>query len=203
MGCEPELDPGPGDALIIVDVQNDFLPGGALPVTHGDEVIAPLCRHAALFAGRGLPVFATRDWHPVGHCSFRDAGGPWPVHCVAGTPGAAFPPALRLPAGTVVISKGTLLAPEAYSGFAGTDLCARLRAAGVRRVFVGGLATEYCVLATVRDARAAGFDVVVLCDAVRAVERERGDGARALEAMTAAGAVLARPAAARTAAGAA
>ena len=185
-------EPQRGDALVIVDVQNDFLPGGALAVPHGDEVVPVLNRWIERFTARGLPVVATRDWHPPDHCSFRERGGPWPVHCVAGTEGAAFAPALRLPADALVISKATEPDREAYSGFEGTDLAERLRGLGVRRLFVGGLATDYCVLSTVRDARREGFDVVLLEDAVRAVDVQPGDGARALEEMRRLGAELVR-----------
>lgn len=184
------LEPGPGDALILVDMQNDFLPGGSLAVNEGDRVVPVLNRCIALFAGKGLPVFATRDWHPPDHCSFRAQGGPWPAHCIAGTPGAAFAPDLRLPDNTVVISKATRADSDAYSGFQGTDLAARLRQAGVQRLFVGGLATDYCVLNSVRDARQAGFRVVVLEDAVRAVNIQPDDGARALHEMERLGARL-------------
>jgi nicotinamidase/pyrazinamidase len=188
-----ELAPRPGDALIIVDVQNDFLPGGALAVPQGDAVVAPISRYAALFSRRALPVFATRDWHPRDHCSFRPAGGPWPPHCVAGTRGAAFAAALELPPATSVISKAAESARDAYSGFQDTGLERQLRAKGVRRVFVAGLATDYCVLATVRDACAAGFEAVVLADAVRAVDLAPGDGERALGEMRALGARIAQP----------
>jgi nicotinamidase/pyrazinamidase len=181
--------PGAGDALVIVDVQADFLSGGALAVRGGERVIAPLNHCIERFVARGLPVLATRDWHPADHCSFVAQGGPWPPHCVAGTPGAAFPAALRLPPAPLIVSKGTAADHEAYSGFAGTGLESQLRAAGVRRLFVGGLATDYCVLNTVLDARALGFDVVVLDDAIAAVDAEPGDGERALERMRAAGAV--------------
>lgn len=168
--------PGPGDALIVVDVQNDFLPDGSLAVPRGDEVVAPLNRYAAAFAAANLPVYATRDWHPTNHCSFKAQGGPWPPHCVAESRGAAFAPGLTLPAQTVVISKATAADKDAYSGFDGTDLDARLRAQGVKRVFVGGLATDYCVLNTVRDARKLGYDVMLLTDAVRAVNIKPDDG---------------------------
>lgn len=188
------LAPRRGDALIIVDVQNDFLPGGALAVPEGDAVIAPINRCAALFSSRALAVFATRDWHPRDHCSFKPAGGPWPPHCVAGTRGAAFAAALALPASATVVSKATDAARDAYSGFQDTGLERQLRERDVRRVFVAGLATEYCVLATVRDARAAGFETVVLGDAVRAVDLAPGDGARALGEMRALGARIARAA---------
>lgn len=179
-----------GDALVIVDVQRDFVDGGALAVPDGAAVAAPLTRLASLFAARGLPVFATRDWHPPDHCSFRPQGGPWPPHCVAGTPGADWAQGLVLPPGAQIVSKGCDAASEAYSGFQGTGLHERLEAAGCRRLVIGGLATDYCVKATVLDALRLGWPVVVIDDAVRAVEVEAGDGRRALEAMTAAGAFL-------------
>ena len=183
--------PGAGDALLVVDVQRDFLPGGSLAVPDGARVLAPLNRWMALFANRGLPVFATRDWHPRDHCSFRAQGGVWPDHCVAGSAGAAFPEALQLPARTLLVSKATRADQEAYSGFAGTDLERRLRDEGVRRLFVGGLATDYCVAQTVQDARALGFDVVVLRDAIAAVDANPRDGDRAIERMQRQGAVFA------------
>lgn len=179
----------PGDALLIVDLQNDFLPGGSLAVADGDRVVAPIQGWVARFAAAGAPIFATRDWHPEDHCSFRAAGGPWPPHCVAGTNGAAFAPGLALPAGAVVVAKATRCDADAYSGFAGTDLDRRLREAGASRLFVGGLATDYCVLNTVLDALRLGYAVVVLTACVRAVEVAAGDGERALAAMRAAGAV--------------
>lgn len=178
-----ELSPWIGDALIVVDVQRDFLPGGALGVPRGDEVIPVLNRYLDLFTRRGLPVVATRDWHPPGHCSFQAQGGPWPPHCIAGSPGAEFPPGLALPANARVLSKATAPSPDAYSGFAGTDLALALHEVGVRRIFVGGLATDYCVLNTVKDARALGFTTVLLEDAIRAVDVHPGDGARAIEQM--------------------
>ena len=181
------VSPGPGDALIMVDVQNDFLAGGALSVSRGEEIIEPLNRCIRVFDDKGLPIFATRDWHPANHCSFLDQGGPWPPHCVARTAGAAFPSALHLPANTRVVSKGTSSEGEAYSGFQGTMLEAELRALRCARLFIGGLATDYCVCATALDALAAGFATVVLQDAVRAVELRPGDGARALERIVAAG----------------
>lgn len=193
-GSERYAAPGAQDALVVVDVQNDFLPGGALGVPHGDEVIAPLNAVLRAFAAAGRPIFATRDWHPANHCSFQARGGPWPPHCVAGTPGAAFAAALELPAAAVVVSKADTPERDAYSGFAGTDLGERLSALGVRRIVIGGLATDYCVLNTALDASAAGFQVVVLEDAVRAVDVAPGDGARALERMREAGAALLRSA---------
>ncbi|HXU92444.1 MAG TPA: isochorismatase family protein [Gallionella sp.] len=178
-----KLIPGAGDALLVVDVQNDFLPGGALGVPDGDRVLAPINKAIGIFLAHGLPIFASRDWHPAGHCSFREQGGPWPVHCVADTSGAAFSSALDLPPIATLIYKATRVDEEAYSVFGGTGFEGMLRHAGVRRIFIGGLATDYCVLATTRDARMRGFGVVVLTDAVCAVNVQPGDGERALAEM--------------------
>ena len=179
---------GSGDALLTVDVQNDFLPGGRLAVAHGDEVVPALNRYIALFEAAKLPVYATRDWHPSAHCSFRAQGGTWPPHCVAHTQGAQFAAELLLPASTIVISKAVGVNEDAYSGFQGTDLDERLRKAGVRRLFVGGLATDYCVRDTVRDALRSGYAVVLLTDAIRAVYVSPGDGSRAEQEMAELGA---------------
>ncbi|HSD55114.1 MAG TPA: nicotinamidase [Burkholderiales bacterium] len=181
----------PGDALLVVDVQQDFLPGGALAVREGDAVIPVLNRYIERFRRQGLPIFATRDWHPPDHCSFRERGGPWPLHCVAGSPGAELPGALVLPPRTPMISKATSPDKEAYSGFDGTDLAARLHQLGCRRVFIGGLTTDYCVRTTALDALQAGLEVVVLVDATRPVDVQPGDGARALAEITTQGARLA------------
>jgi nicotinamidase/pyrazinamidase len=180
----------PGDALLIVDVQYDFLPGGSLGVAGGDAVVAPLNRWVACFQSLNLPVLATRDWHPPDHCSFTAQGGPWPMHCVAGTPGARFHADLALPEDVAIVSKATRQDAEAYSAFAGTDLDTRLQALAVRRLFVGGLATDYCVLNTVLDARKLGYAAVVLVDCIRAVDVRPGDGERALAAMAEVGAVF-------------
>src|SRR5574338_710718 len=186
-----KTDIGTGDALIIVDVQNDFLPGGNHPVPAGDEVIPSLNRYIAAFLFHELPIFATRDWHPPDHCSFHQQGGPWPPHCMAGSSGAALAATLELPGETLIVSKATMPDKDAYSGFGGTDLAERLRRTEVTRVFVGGLATDYCVLNTVLDAVEQGFAVVLLKDAVRAVDVHPGDGAAAIARMVAAGAVCA------------
>jgi nicotinamidase/pyrazinamidase len=180
-----------GDALIVVDVQNDFLPGGSLPVPTSDAVIPMLNRYLVEFAENHLPVFATRDWHPPNHCSFRTQGGCWPVHCVADSKGAAFASDLILPPWTVFISKGADAAKEAYSGFDGTDLEKRLRGFGPRRLFIGGLVTDYCVLNTVKDALALGFSVFLLRDAnaIDAVNVSPGDGRDAEAEMLRLGAV--------------
>jgi nicotinamidase/pyrazinamidase len=185
------------DALVLVDVQNDFCPGGALAVPDGDRVVPVLNRYAERFAACGAAVFASRDWHPARTTHFAAFGGAWPPHCVQETAGAALHAALRLPPGAQIVSKGTGPEEDAYSCFQaraadGTDFAALLARGGVRRLFVGGLATDYCVRATALDARRAGLEVVVLEDAVRAVDVAPGDGERALAEMTAAGAVRAR-----------
>lgn len=177
-----------GDALLIVDVQNDFLPGGNLAVPHGDEVVAVLNHYMDIFAMQNLPVYATRDWHPEQHCSFSAQGGIWPPHCVADTQGAQFAAALQLPPSAVIISKATTVESDAYSGFQDTDLDTLLHATNIRRLFIGGLATDYCVLNTVRDALGLGYQVLLLTDAIRAVDVQPGDGQRAMEEMLSHGA---------------
>lgn len=183
-----DMQPRQGDALLIVDAQNDFLPGGSLAVVGGDEVVPVLNRYVDIFVSLHLPVLATRDWHPAHHCSFRAQGGPWPVHCVAGTHGAQFSPALRLPQTVTIISKATVLEYDAYSSFLGTDLDRKLRDAGIRRLFIGGLTTDYCILNSTRDALRLNYQVFVLLDAIRAVNLQSGDGQRALDEMIALGA---------------
>jgi nicotinamidase/pyrazinamidase len=185
-----KISPRAGDALILVDLQNDFLPGGSLAVPHGDEVVAPLNRCIDVFRASGLPIYATRDWHTSNHCSFKDFGGIWPVHCVADTEGAAFAPGLRLPPSAEVISKATTEDVDSYSGFRHTELDAKLKEAGVKRLFVGGLATDYCVLNTVDDALGLGYKVLLIEDAVRAVNVHPEDGAKAEAEMRRRGAVL-------------
>ncbi|MGD2062807.1 MAG: nicotinamidase [Nitrospirota bacterium] len=187
---DPELSPQAGDALLVVDVQNDFLPGGSLAVPHGDEVIDPLNDYIEVFHRRGLPIFASRDWHPADHVSFAAQGGPWPPHCVAGTEGAEFPASLRLPAEAEVIPKATQVDSDAYSAFQGTGLAEELHSREIVRLFVGGLATDYCVRATAEDAISAGFGVALLSDAVRAVNVRPHDGEEALRAMEEEGAIL-------------
>lgn len=182
------MQPTRGDVLMVVDVQHDFLEGGALGIPRGSSVIAPLNHALDVFTAHRLPVIATRDWHPANHCSFHERGGPWPPHCIQDTHGAAFHPSLHLPADAIIVSKGTDPAHEAYSGFEGTDLAAILRRLGCRRLWIGGLATDYCVRASGRDALAAGFEVVVIEDGVCAVDVTPGDGARALEELRRGGA---------------
>jgi nicotinamidase/pyrazinamidase len=184
------------DALVVVDVQQDFCPGGALGVAGGDEVVPVLNRYIERFRAAGATVLATRDWHPARTRHFKEHGGVWPPHCVQGTAGAEFHPALALPADAVVVSKGMDPDEDAYSGFqaedaAGMPFAAVLGERGIQRVYVGGLATDYCVRATALDAAREGFEVVVLGDAVRAVDLQPGDGERALAEMQAAGARIA------------
>ena len=177
-----------GDALLVVDMQNDFMPGGALGVHGGDQIIPEVNRLVETFIARRLPIVFSRDWHPPNHCSFKEQGGIWPVHCVRDTKGAAFTPGLSMPSDPSVVSKATRVDHEAYSAFDGTGLSELLTRLGATRVFIVGLATDYCVLETVRDARREGFEVVVLKDGVRAVNIHPEDGSRALEEMAGLGA---------------
>jgi nicotinamidase/pyrazinamidase len=174
-------------ALIVVDVQNDFCPGGSLAVERGDEVVAPLNRLIKEFLARGEPVFKSRDWHPARTKHFAAYGGTWPVHCVQNTRGAEFHPDLLEDPRIRIISKGTG-DEDSYSAFDGTNLADLLRERGVTEVFVGGLATDYCVKNTVLDALREGFKVRALTEAMRAVNLQPGDDARALEEMRRAGA---------------
>lgn len=183
---------GKGDALLIVDLQNDFLPGGSLGVPQGDLVIDPINRLIALYGSRGLPVYASRDWHPLEHCSFAAQGGPWPPHCVADTPGAAFSQLLSLPPDAIVISKAATAQEDAYSAFNGTGLARSMLADGIKRVTVCGLATDYCVLNTVLDGIDAGFEILLALEGTRAVELKPGDGDRAIARMLSRGAVPVR-----------
>jgi len=176
----------PDDALVVVDVQHDFLPGGALAVAEGERIFGPINALAPQFHR----VYATRDWHPANHSSFAAQGGPWPVHCVAGSHGAAFDPRFDQTHVDVVVDKGVDVATDGYSGFAATSLADDLRVHGVGRVFVCGLATDYCVKATALDARAAGFETVVVADASAAVNVAPGDEARALDELRRAGVAI-------------
>jgi len=198
----------PDRALILIDLQNDFCPGGALEVAHGDETIAianRLQRHFEL-------VVATQDWHPADHGSFA-ANHPgkqpyevielhglpqvlWPPHCVQGTPGAEFHPALERASIAKVFLKGTDPTVDSYSGFhdnghrKSTGMGEWLREQGVKQVYVLGLATDYCVKFSALDARADGFECVLVADACRAVERTPGDGDLAIDVMRGAGVVI-------------
>jgi nicotinamidase/pyrazinamidase len=174
------------DALLIIDFQNDFTPGGALAVEGGDEIGEPIQR----LAGNFDVVAATRDWHPPDHASFETEGGPWPVHCVQGTHGAELHPAMQDVDVDFMVDVGRARDDEGYSGFENSDLAEQLRERGVDRVAVCGLATDYCVRASAIDACREGFDVTVVEDAIRPVEVEPGDGERAIAEMKAAGAKM-------------
>lgn len=170
----PEMALQSGDALILVDPQNDFCPGGALPIEGGDEVMAELNRWIAAAVAAGVPVFASRDWHPEGHLSFKSEGGPWPPHCLQDSEGAAFHPALELPESVIKITKGVRFDQDQYSAFDQTGLADELGKRNVSRVWVGGLAQDVCVAATALDGRKAGFDVVLIAEATRPVTPEGG-----------------------------
>lgn len=187
-----KIQPVSGDALVVTDVQNDFLPGGNLAVANSEQVIPVLNRYIAYFRSLRMPIIATRDWHPPNHCSFYAQGGPWPPHCIQNTLGAAFPADLELPEEVQVVSKANEPDKEAYSSFGGGHLHRVLQAAGVRRIFVGGLTTDYCVLNTVKDGMELGYQTFLLEDAVRAVNVQPGDGQRALDEMARAGATFMR-----------
>ncbi|QSV45596.1 nicotinamidase [Geobacter benzoatilyticus] len=182
-------------ALLIIDVQNDFCPGGSLPVREGDRVVPVLNRYIELFREWKLPVFASRDWHPAITSHFRDFGGIWPAHCVQGSEGARFHRDLALPEETIVISKGLDPNRDDYSAFqaateSGMPFPAQLEAMAVRKLYVGGLATDYCVKASVLDGVRHGLEMILLEDAVRGVDLNPGDSAKAIEEMVRAGAVL-------------
>ena len=177
-------------ALVIVDLQNDFCPGGSLAVPDGDKIVPVVNDLIERFSRARLPIFATQDWHPENHVSFKAQGGLWPPHCVQNTPGAEFHPGLRLPDSATVISKADSEEKDAYSGFEGTDLAARLEETGVDRIVVCGLATDYCVRATALDGLKAGLAVTVVEDAVRGVDVQPGDAEKALAKLQKAGASL-------------
>lgn len=183
-------------ALLIVDVQNDFCPGGAIPVPDGDSIIPRINRAASLFHRRSLPIVASRDWHPRETRHFKEFGGAWPPHCVQGTKGARFHPDLRLPEGTIVVSKGMDPEEDSYSAFqavtsAGRDLESVLRDRDVEEVLIVGLATDYCVRASAIDAIKRGFGVRVLRDMVKGVDVKPGDSATALRELRGYGAGVA------------
>lgn len=195
-GAAPDPPDARTTAILVIDTQRDFCAGGALAVPGGDEVVPGLNRVLATAVEQGLACYATRDWHPANSHHFQP-NGPWPVHCVVGTAGARFHADLRLPTDAVIVNKGTQIDTDGYSAFdgyledaSGSALADDLARRGVTHVVIGGLATDYCVRASVLDALTAGFSVTLLLDAIAAVDSTAGDGTRALEEMRAAGARL-------------
>ena len=178
---------GKETALVVVDIQNDFCPGGALPVKDGDKVVPVLNKYIEKFRAAGAPILFTRDWHPPDHSSFKSQGGPWPPHCVQNSEGAKFHPNLAIPPDGEIISKADKR-DEAYSFFQGTDLARRLSERGIKRLLVGGLATDYCVKETVLDGLKYGFEVLHLDDASKGVNVNPADSEEALQEMVAKGA---------------
>jgi nicotinamidase/pyrazinamidase len=175
-------------ALLLVDLQRDFFPGGALGVKDADPLVPVVNELIRRFRGRDLPIILTRDWHTPSHVSFKERGGPWPPHCVAGTDGASFHPALDVPPDARVVSKAAAADRDAYSGFQGTDLALQLRQQDVTDLVVAGLATEYCVKNSVLDALKEGFSVTVVEEGIRAVNVDPDDGRAAIEEMKRSGA---------------
>ncbi len=167
-----------GDALIVVDVQNDFCPGGALPVKEGDKIVPFINRWIAAAVAKGVPVYALRDWHPNGHISFRERGGPWPPHCIQDSMGARLHPDLKLPDSAIIVTKGACFDQDQISAFDQTGLAQQLRKEGIKRLWVGGLAEDVCVLATVLDGRKEGFETMLIGNATRPITYEGGEKAR-------------------------
>jgi len=166
-----------GDGLLLVDVQNDFCPGGALPIEEGDEVVSVLNHWIEAAQAKANPIYASRDWHPVQHMSFEEQGGKWPPHCIQDTDGAAFHQGLKLPKNTVKITKGVRFDQDQNSAFDQTGFAQQLRRDNVERLWIGGLALDVCVLATVLDARKLGFEVHLILEATRPVTPEGGEEA--------------------------
>jgi nicotinamidase/pyrazinamidase len=185
----------PRAALLVVDIQKDFCAGGALAAPGGVEIIPAVNRHVAAASTRGMPVYATRDWHPVRTTHFKEYGGNWPPHCVQGTAGAQFHPALKLPPDAIIVNKGDDPERHGYSAFEGhtsegKTLLDDLRDRHITRVYVAGIATDYCVRQSALDALRAGLEVRVLPDAIAGIDVRPGDAQRALDEISAAGAEL-------------
>lgn len=179
-------------ALIIVDMQNDFCPGGSLAVKDGDKIISAINQYIKKFSEKNEFIVFTRDWHPANHCSFKEYGGIWPVHCVAETKGAEFHPDIYAPEKPFIVSKADTSSKDAYSGFDATSLDSHLKKLNIEEVWVCGLATDYCVTSTVMDALKLGYKVKLLSDAIAAVDVNKGDGEKAIAGMVSAGAEIYR-----------
>jgi len=186
-----DMDFQTGDALVLVDLQNDFCPGGALPIEGGHEVVEAVNPWIAAATAAGIPVFASRDWHPEGHMSFQARGGPWPPHCLQDSDGAAFHPRLQLPADVIKVTKGVRFDQDQNSAFDQTGLAEELRRRGISRVWVAGLAQDVCVAATTLDGRQEGFEVMLIKEGTRPVTAEGGQ--EALERMQEAGVQVVNP----------
>ncbi|MDK6028130.1 nicotinamidase [Ignisphaera sp. 4213-co] len=171
----------PIDALIIVDMQNDFMPGGTLPVPNALTIISAINKYIELFEKSNALIVATRDWHPPNHISFNTRGGPWPPHCIQNTWGAEFHKDLKLPRNTIVISKAFKEDKEAYSGFEDTELDNTLKSRNIKRLFIAGVATEYCVKATAEDGVKLGYQVFLLEDAIKGIDSPPGSEEKAIE----------------------
>jgi len=167
-----------GDALLIIDVQKDFCPGGALPVEGGDQIVPVINRWIAEAMANDVPVYASRDWHPLGHLSFKERGGPWPPHCIQDSDGARFHQDLALPSSTIIVTKGVRFDQDQNSAFEQTGLAVQLRKASIRRLWVAGLAEDVCVLATVLDACREGFEAILIQNATQPITSEGGKKAR-------------------------
>lgn len=185
---KPEITIKTDDCLLITDLQNDFCPGGALAVAGGDEIVKPINRLMPFFS----LVAATQDWHPPGHVSFREKEGPWPTHCVQNTRGAELHPRLKRDHIHLLVQKADRMDRDAYSGFQDTLLADELKNNGIKRIFLCGLATDYCVKRTALDALRLGFEVVVLTDLIRGVNVYFQDDLKALDKMKQAGVQLMR-----------
>ncbi len=180
-------------ALLIVDVQNDFCPGGALGVPEGDKIIPVINKYIKIFTKEKLPIFLTRDWHPIKTKHFKDFGGIWPVHCIQNTKGAAFHPKLKIPKQAIFLYKGMDPKKDCYSSFhaedeKGTDLAKLLVVMGIKELYIAGLATDYCVRFSTRDAIKHGFKVKILMDAIKGVNLKPDDSQKAIKEMVKEGA---------------
>jgi nicotinamidase/pyrazinamidase len=180
-------------ALLIVDVQNDFCPGGALAVPEGDKIVPVLNKYINIFAKNKLPIFASRDWHPVNTKHFRDFGGVWPVHCIRNTRGASFHPKLKLSKDVILLYKGMDPGKDSYSAFQAEDekgmsLLKLLKLFGIKELYIAGLATDYCVKSSALDALKNGFKVKLLMDGIRGVNLKADDSEKAIQQMVRKGA---------------
>jgi nicotinamidase/pyrazinamidase len=178
----------PKKALLIVDVQNDFCPGGALGVRQGDKIVPAINKYIKIFSKKGLPIFATRDWHPIKTSHFKEFGGRWPMHCIKNTKGAEFHPRLKLSRETILLYKGMDPRKDSYSAFQAEDQHGRslpslLKILGIEEIYIAGLATDYCVRFTTADAIKSGFKVKVLIDAIKGVNLNPGDSESAIGEM--------------------